>query len=196
MGFTVNITAVTALLAAVLPVTSAVQGCFEKRKQLALEELKEKQEISNRYLDRIKDRNDRPRTLRFLMETASDSDIRSWARTELTIVTRETDALVEELKQMEKNADEAEDAYKAALAKGSGAPAAEVDTARRKAERSRKKADSVSAQLYAPPVSDAQLEELKKEAERARDERNALRDKLPQNAQPLLSAGSATGSGH
>lgn len=112
-----NATALGALLAAVAPATAGVQGCVEKRRQYELETLRQKQEISNRYLDRLKDPDERRRTLRFLAATSSDPEFVSWAKAEQPIVTAEADRIDREAREAAGRAEAAMKAYDEALHK-------------------------------------------------------------------------------
>jgi hypothetical protein len=89
-----TITTLTAILAAVVPLTTAVQGWVQKSRELALEEAKqanaiamqrEKQteDIRTGYLERTKDPQDRIRVLHFVLATSADPRLREWARNEL-----------------------------------------------------------------------------------------------------------------
>lgn len=95
-----NITALGALLAAIAPTTAGVTGYFEKQKQLALEEQKQRHEIAmaqqkqdeeirGRYLDRIVDPQQSRRTLRLMIVSSTDEKIRQWAANELPRIDEE-----------------------------------------------------------------------------------------------------------
>jgi hypothetical protein len=92
-----NVTALGAFLAAVAPATAGVTGYFEKQKQLALEEQKQRHEIAltqqkqdeeirSKYLDRVNDPSQMRRTLRWLQATSTDATVRKWAGEELPFV--------------------------------------------------------------------------------------------------------------
>jgi hypothetical protein len=77
-----SVTVITALIAAVIPVTAAVQGYYQKQKELALEEAKQSEQMRTGYLDRLKDEKAMVRILRFVAATSPDPVMRSWATEE------------------------------------------------------------------------------------------------------------------
>jgi hypothetical protein len=111
------VTMLTAIIAAVVPVTTAVQAHFQKERELALQESKQVNDIRASYLDRLDKSGARLRTLRFVLATTSDPKLRGWAEEE----TIEVKALLDDI-----------DRRIAALnatgaSAGSGAPAAAHD---------------------------------------------------------------------
>jgi hypothetical protein len=96
-----TVSTLTAILAAAVLLTTAVHGWARKTRELALEDLKltaasrlelqkqanalamqrEKQtdEFRTAYLDRLKEPGERLRSLRFVLATADDERLRSWA---------------------------------------------------------------------------------------------------------------------
>ena len=90
-----TVTLIAAILAAIMPATTAVQGHFQKERELALEEKKQRhamdlererqtEQIRNAYLDRLKNEGELVRTLRFVEATNTDLAMRTWATTERT----------------------------------------------------------------------------------------------------------------
>jgi DNA repair exonuclease SbcCD ATPase subunit len=73
------VTTMTALIASVVPVTTAVQAHYEKERELALQESKQAHEIRTSYLDRLDKPGARPRTLRFVIATTDDPVMKRWA---------------------------------------------------------------------------------------------------------------------
>lgn len=92
------VTGVTAMIAAVLPVTTAVEEHYrrsrelavadaQKQRELALQEARLEHEIRTSYLDRLDHDGSRLRTLRFLIKTAAkDSVLQEWATEERAII--------------------------------------------------------------------------------------------------------------
>lgn len=114
-----NITALGAFLATIAPATAGVTGYFDKQKQLALEEQKQRHEIAmaqqkqdedirSRYLDRLLDPHQTRRTLRLLMATSSDTKVRDWAMNELPFVDQQAKTNDDERTRRFKKADEDE----------------------------------------------------------------------------------------
>jgi hypothetical protein len=117
------ITTLTAVLAAVLPATTAVQGWFQNRRELALQELKigsankselqkltnaiemqrEKQtdEIRTAYLERLKTPSEHLRVLRYVLTTTGDQRLRDWAVEERKLVELELKRLESETQRMQ-----------------------------------------------------------------------------------------------
>jgi hypothetical protein len=76
------VTALAAIAAAILPITTAVQVHYEKERELALQEGKQSHEIRTSYLDRLDKPGARMRTLRFVLATATDPSLLKWAQAE------------------------------------------------------------------------------------------------------------------
>lgn len=121
-----SIASLGALLTAIAPATAAVQGYFQKEKELALENrkqehtvemdrLRQNEQIRTAYLDRLQDPGARLRTLRFLRETSQDSDIKRWASQEAILVQEEITKLEAERQQMLAAAQIARDRQEKAL---------------------------------------------------------------------------------
>lgn len=72
----------TAIIAAVVPVTTAVQQHYQKERELALQESKQANDIRTGYLDRLEKPGAKLRTLRFVMATTTDPDLKAWAQAE------------------------------------------------------------------------------------------------------------------
>lgn len=117
-----NATAFGALLAAITPVTVAVRGYVEKQRELALAEMSQQDAIANRYLDRMKDANERRRMLRFVAYTSSSDDLRAWALSELPLVEREAELMESRAAELEQRTQEAYDRYISALEQSKSQP--------------------------------------------------------------------------
>jgi hypothetical protein len=76
------VTTLTALIAAIAPLTTAVHAHYEKER-----------EIRASYLDRLSKPGARLRTLRFVIATTSDPDLQRWASSEKEIVEAEVAAI-------------------------------------------------------------------------------------------------------
>ena len=91
------VTTLTAIIAAVIPVTTAVQAHYEKERELAmqaakqaheieLESSKQAHEIRTSYLDRLEKPGAKLRTLRFVLATTTDPEMKAWAEGEKKVV--------------------------------------------------------------------------------------------------------------
>jgi hypothetical protein len=116
------VTALTTIVAAIVPTTTAVQGFIEKQKQLDLETAKESDAIRSAYLDRLKDPDARFFTLRFVMATSDDPKMREWAKTELEHLSKQLDKWADDIARQEKITQDLEAHYQELLAQ-SKAPA-------------------------------------------------------------------------
>ena len=96
------VTSLTAIVAAIVPVTTAVQQHFQKEREVALQESKQEHEIRVSYLDRLERPGDRMRTLRFVLATTSDPKLRAWADGESKIVQAELDAIQKQIDAVQK----------------------------------------------------------------------------------------------
>jgi hypothetical protein len=85
----------TAIIAAVIPVTTAVQGHYQKVRELALQASKQDHEIRISYLDRLDKPGAKLRTLRFVLATTVDPALRRWAEAEK----REVESEIADLNQ-------------------------------------------------------------------------------------------------
>lgn len=74
-----TVTTLTAIIAAVVPITTAVQAHYEKERELGMQESKQAHEIRTGYLDRLDKPGGRLRTLRFVIATTDDPSLRKWA---------------------------------------------------------------------------------------------------------------------
>jgi hypothetical protein len=83
------ITMMTAIIAAVLPITKMIEEHYRNEREFALEVAKEQNELRMAYLDRYDVPGHRQRTLRFLIATTDDPRLLTWARAELLIVMEE-----------------------------------------------------------------------------------------------------------
>jgi hypothetical protein len=130
------IATLTAIVAAILPVTTAVQEHYRTSRELKLEESKQANEIRTGYLDRLDKPGARLRTLRFVLATTDDTALKAWAQAETLQVQSEIAAIQQQL---------------AALPPPPSSP--HVETEEEKAirlERQRLKDALDSAQLVAP----------------------------------------------
>lgn len=98
------IATMTAIIAAVLPVTTAVQKHYENERELSLQEARQATELALlqarqendirlAYLQRFEVPGHRMQTLRFLLATSIDPRLLAWARAEKDIVQAELDAI-------------------------------------------------------------------------------------------------------
>jgi len=92
----------TTIIAAVIPVTTAVQAHYEKERQLALEESKQAHEIRTSYLDRLEKPGARLRTLRFVLATTADPSLRQWAQAETKKVQEELDEIDQQIAEIDR----------------------------------------------------------------------------------------------
>jgi len=90
----------TAIIAAVVPITTAVQQHYQKEREmaaaqsqkereLALQAAKQDHEIRTSYLDRLEKPGAKLRTLRFVEATTSDPAMKAWAQAEAKVVQTE-----------------------------------------------------------------------------------------------------------
>jgi hypothetical protein len=83
------LTAMTGIIAAVLPVTKVIEEHYRNEREHALEAAKAQNDLRMAYLDRYEVPGHRLRTLRFLIATTDDPRLRSWAETEVAFVKEE-----------------------------------------------------------------------------------------------------------
>lgn len=83
-----SITAIAALFAAVIPITTVLEGYVEKQRSGALEALKYAEAARESYLDRISKTTNAERSavLRFVLATSSDPKLLEWAHAEKALV--------------------------------------------------------------------------------------------------------------
>jgi hypothetical protein len=105
-----SVVIVAAILAICAPVTTAVWGGVQKSKELALEDRKHAAEaemekiklnhsIQIDFLDRLKNDDERLRTLRMVEMTSDDAKMVSWAREEVSHIDQTLEDLNERIKQ-------------------------------------------------------------------------------------------------
>jgi hypothetical protein len=87
----------TAVVAAIVPATTAIQEHYRNRRELALQESKQAHEIRTSYLDRLDKPGARLRTLRFVLATTDDAVLKAWAHAETQQVQGEITAIQEQL---------------------------------------------------------------------------------------------------
>lgn len=91
------VTTLTAIVASVVPVTTAMQAHYQKERELAIEETKETHQIRTSYLDRIEKPGARLRTLRFVLATTSDPELKRWALQEQAQAQAELQAIDQQI---------------------------------------------------------------------------------------------------
>jgi len=107
------IIALAAIVAAVVPLTTAVQGWMRKNRELALgwqkqtnaiamQRERQAEDIRTSYLERPRVPGERLRTLRFVIATTNDSKFRAWAIEEKKVVEDELRKPDDETKQAER----------------------------------------------------------------------------------------------
>jgi hypothetical protein len=87
----------TAIVAAIVPATTAVQEHYRTNRELALEESKQANDIRTSYLDRLDKPGARLRTLRFVLATTDDAALKAWAQAETLQVQAEIAAIQSQL---------------------------------------------------------------------------------------------------
>jgi hypothetical protein len=92
------VASITAILAGTVPLTAAIDGSYQKERELALSAAKQEHEFYTSYLERAGQPGARLRTLRFVMATTRDESLRDWAASELVIAEKEIAQANEELK--------------------------------------------------------------------------------------------------
>lgn len=96
------VTTLTAIVAAVIPVTTAIQAHYQKERELVLQESKQAHEIRTSYLDRLDKPGARLRALRFVVATSSDPVLKKWASLEIVIVQAEIENIQNEIADINK----------------------------------------------------------------------------------------------
>jgi hypothetical protein len=91
------VAALTAIIAAVLPATTAIEEHYRTKRELALEESKQANDIRTSYLDRLDKPGARLRTLRFVLATTDDATLKAWAEAETLQVHAEIAAIQKQL---------------------------------------------------------------------------------------------------
>lgn len=97
----VMVTTLTAIVAAVVPVTTAVQACYQKARELSLQESRQGHEVRMSYLDHLEKPRARMRTLRFIAAVSTDSALQKWAENEKNEVQVELDAFDRLIKEVD-----------------------------------------------------------------------------------------------
>lgn len=97
------VTLVTGIIAAVVPITAAVEQHYKTKREFLLQQAKQDNDIRIAYLDRYQLPGHRLRTLRFLAATSSDEKLVVWARAELPLVQSEIDDIDKRLAAREKD---------------------------------------------------------------------------------------------
>jgi hypothetical protein len=106
------VTTLTALIAAVVPVTTAVQAHYQKERELALQESKQAHEIRTSYLDRLDKPGAKLRTLRFVLATTNDPTLKAWAEEEKKEVKAELDEIDRKIAAIDADAEVARSSEK------------------------------------------------------------------------------------
>jgi hypothetical protein len=102
------VTTVTAIVAAILPLTTAIEEHYRNERELvlqqakqdadlALQQVKQENDIRMAYLDRFEVPGQRLQTLRFLLATSTDPRLLAWAREEQKVVQDQLDRIEREL---------------------------------------------------------------------------------------------------
>jgi hypothetical protein len=116
-----TIVTLTAIVTAVVPLTTAVQGWMQKSRELAVEEVRSKaasalelqreanaaaiqrerqtEEIRSSYVERLKAPAEHLRALRFVLATTEDRPLRAWAMEEKNLVEDELQKQQDEARQ-------------------------------------------------------------------------------------------------
>lgn len=100
------LTVATGIIAAVLPVNSAIQQHYKTQRDISLQEAKQDNDIRTAYLDRYQLPGHRLRTLRFLAGTSGDSRLVAWAEAEIPIVKAELAEIDRQLAERKKELSE------------------------------------------------------------------------------------------
>jgi len=123
-----SLTSSAALIAVAIPAATAIWGHYDKAKELGLQKEKQSYELAmarekqtedirSKYLDRLDDGKSRQRTLRFLVSTAADSSVKTWANNELAIVDKDIAEVERKVAEKEKQMNVALVAERAASGK-------------------------------------------------------------------------------
>jgi hypothetical protein len=138
-----SVATIAAIIAAILPVTTAVQGWVQKDREIALEQSKftqnialererQSEQLHTAYLERLKTPGEHLRTLRFIIATKPDDDkLMRWAQAEKAEVEAHLSALEKELKEEETKRALAEKAYLDALSDADYQPPNQPDVPKR-----------------------------------------------------------------
>jgi len=102
------VTTLTAIIAAVLPVTTAVQAHYQKEREIALQESKQAHEIRTSYLDRMDKPGAKLRTLRFVLATTTDPALKAWAEEEEKRIQAELDEIDRQISYLQSQESSAE----------------------------------------------------------------------------------------
>jgi hypothetical protein len=113
------IAGVTAILAAVLPLKTAIEESFRNDRELALQQAKQQEElllqqtkqeheIRMAYLDRYEVPGHRLQTLRFLIATTTDPRLLAWAQEERKIVQEQLDKIEQKIIALAKKIEHAQ----------------------------------------------------------------------------------------
>jgi hypothetical protein len=84
-----HITVITAIIAAILPITKMIEEHYRNKRDFAQAVAREQNTLRMAYLDRYGVPGHRQRTLRFLIATTEDPRLQSWAQAELEFVKAE-----------------------------------------------------------------------------------------------------------
>ncbi len=142
-----TVAALTAFVAAIVPVTTAVHGYYQKERELALEEAKQAEQVRTSYLEKVKDGNAMFRTLRFIEATSPDKAMRSWAAAEVKNLEDELTKWSEDATKQSKIVEGLERAQAARAAKDSaGAASSDPEAARQREalDRARKRLEQIN----------------------------------------------------
>jgi hypothetical protein len=112
------IATMTAIIAAVLPITTAIEEHYRNEREyllqqskqdadITLQQVKQENDIRLAYLDRFDVPGQRLQTLRFLLATSTDARLIAWAREEQKVVQDQLDKIEEELVAVTKKIEQA-----------------------------------------------------------------------------------------
>lgn len=189
-----SIAALIAFATSMIPITAAVQGFFQKEREIALAtakqsfeiemaKTKQQEEINAGYLNRLNNPVERLRVLRFLEATSERHETRTWAIAEQKIVRDEAEVSAREIQRKTKAAEDLRSAAmeisKANISKGGALPRLR-DRESRAVESTQNNESGVavgpqedySKNADATPVQDLLLEsrKLEDDAQRALDQ--------------------------
>ncbi|MET0591250.1 MAG: hypothetical protein ABW133_01025 [Polyangiaceae bacterium] len=166
------VTGLTAILSGAATAATGISAHFQSQRETALKETEQRhtaamslqklnEDVRANYLDRMRDEEERQRTLRFLIATADDDKVKGWAEKEKVLVDREVAALEKRIVDLEGLQKQADKLAQDALSRKQ----ADADAYRIKAQALAAEKQALEARLNAPapaapvraPVGQAQL---------------------------------------
>jgi hypothetical protein len=94
------IATMTAIIAAVLPVTTAIQKHYENEREFRLQKQRQENDIRMAYLAQFRVPGQRMMTLRFLLATSTDPRLLEWASVEKKFVQAQLDSIEEQIQDV------------------------------------------------------------------------------------------------